>query len=107
MALGPAEDLAMPRDLPSVVDIGCPTVEAAIRQVRQGVVSPDEHVLSRVGVVHRTRETDGFPPVIDPLGIGFAGAQVPEMLVHAGLPEERPDGALRTYVASPPYDLPA
>src|SRR5256885_4464925 len=106
MALGPAEDLAMPRDLPSVVDIGCPTVEAAIRQVRHGVASPDEHVLSRVGVVHRTRETDGFPPVIDPVGIGFAAAQVPEILVHAVFPEERPHGIVRTSVATPPDDLP-
>src|SRR3989449_7365549 len=106
MALGPAEALAMPRALPSVVDIGCPTVEAAIRQVRHGVASPDEHVLSRVGVVHRTRETDGFPPVIDPVGIGFAAAQVPEILVHAVFPEERPHGIVRTSVATPPDDLP-
>src|SRR2546426_2288234 len=106
MALGPAEDLAMPRDLPSVVDIGCPTSEAAIRQVRHGVASPDEHVLSRVRVVHRTRETDGFPPVIDPVGIGFAAAQVPEILVHAVFPEERPHGIVRTSVATPPDDLP-
>src|SRR5256886_959999 len=106
MALGPAKDLAMPRDLPSVVDTGCPTVEAAIRQVRHGVASPDEHVLSRVRVVHRTRETDGFPPVIDPVGIGFAAAQVPEILVHAVFPEERPHGIVRTSVATPPDDLP-
>src|SRR2546422_6216450 len=106
MALGPAEDLAMPRDLPSVVDTGCPTVEAAIRQVRHGVASPDEHVLSRVRVVHRTRETDGFPPALDPVGLGFAAAQVPEILVHAVFPEERPHGIVRTSVATPPDDLP-
>src|SRR3989475_8915880 len=106
MALGPAEDLAMPRDVPSVVDIGGPAVEAAIRQVRHGVTSPDENVLTRVRVVHRTRETDGFSPVIDPVGIGFAAAQVPEILVGPVFPEERPHGVVRTSVATPPDDLP-
>src|SRR2546421_12469010 len=96
----------MPGDLPSVVDIGCPTVEAAIRQVRHGVASPDENVLSQVGVVHRPREADGLAPVIDPAGIGFAAAQVPEILVHAVFPEERPHGIVRTSVATPPDDLP-
>src|SRR5256885_6258931 len=106
MALGPAKDLAMPRDLHSVVDTGCSPVEAAIRQVRHGGASPDEHVLSRVRVVHRTHEPDGSPPVIDPVAIGFAAAQVPEILVHAVFPEERPHGIVRTSVATPPDDLP-
>src|SRR5256886_15376270 len=105
MFLDSAEDLAMPRDLPTVVDVGSPTGEAAIRHVRHGVASPDENVLSRVGVIHRTREADGLPPVIDPAGIGFAAAQVPEILVDPVFPEERPHGIVRTTIATPPDDL--